>query len=189
MILLFFWSPCYPSNAGRSNYSSSSTFYLFCLLNFTNNCDFRPQFSCLIVVYILIILASWNLKKGQWDGPHLIRWFPSVRHPVAQGQLCFALCYYWLLPFWWSPWLRRLWLACLCVWAVRVAVCSKSRGTSKQPRFMSIDIHLCARQPVLVIGSWGWRAGVRTPWQAGRHGRRMFGTSHILFLGYPIYLL
>ena len=48
---------------------------------------FVHEISCLIVVFILIVSASWNLKKGQWDGPHSIRWFLCVRRPVTQGQL------------------------------------------------------------------------------------------------------
>ena len=134
---------------------------------------FVHEISCLIVVFILILSASWNLKKGQWDGPHLIRWFPSVRHPVAQGQLCFALCYYWLLPFWWTPWLRRLWPACSCAWTMTVAVYSTSQiRPSKLPRFMSIDIHWYAREPVFgyrelrVESKRSDAMADRSPWQA-----------------------
>ena len=183
--LLFFWFPCYFSNAGRSNYSTTSKFYLFCLLNFTNNYVFRPLNLLLNCRLHPHCFSSWNLKKGQWDRPHLIRWFPCVRHSVAQGQLFLALCYlcsyYCLLPLWWTPWLRRLWPAGSCAWAMTVAVCSTSRiGPSKLPRFMSIDIHWCARQQVLIIGSWGWRAEIWTTWQAGLvllGLHLMFGTS------------
>ena len=101
------------------------------------------------------------------------------------GQLFFALCYlcsyYCLLPLWWTPWLRRLWPAGLCAWAMTVAVCSTSHiRPSKLPRFMSIDIHWCARQPILIIWSWGWRTEIWTPWQAGLvllGLHLMFGTS------------
>ena len=70
--LLFFWFPCYFSNAGRSNYSTTSKFYLFCLLNFTNNYVFRPLnllLNCRLHPHCFSFLES---KEGtvRWTTPY-----------------------------------------------------------------------------------------------------------------------
>ena len=156
-------------------------------LNFTNNYGFRPLNLLLIVVFILIVSASWNRKKGQWDEPHSISWFPCVRHPVAQEKLS---------------------LHCAIIGCFHSGELHDSDDCDQPVRVHGLSQSLCIPQVEsvhqscqdscqstftymqgLVIGSWGWGAGFRTPWQAGRHGRRIFGTSHMLFLGYPIYLL
>ena len=194
-ITLDFWSPCYFSNAGSSNYSSSSTFHLFCLLNFTNNYVFRPLnllLNCRLHPHCFSFLES---KEGtvRWTTPYPL---VSMRETPSCSRTAFKfLCtlLHWLVPLWWTPWLRWLWTAGSFAWALRVAVCSTSSiRPSKLPRFMSIDIHRCARQLVLVIGAEG---GEQTFW---RHGRRVWccwvcvwcsAPATWCFQGYPIYLL
>ena len=65
--LLFFWSPSYFLNAGRLNYSSSSTFYLFCSLNFTNNHAFHPLNLLLNCHLHPHCFTSWNLRDSEMD--------------------------------------------------------------------------------------------------------------------------
>ena len=150
--LLFFWSSCYFSNAGRSNYSSYSTFDLFCLLSFTNNYGFRPRnllLNCRFHPHCFSFLES---KEGtvRWTTPYPL---VSMRETPSNSRTAFfALCYYWLLPLWCTPWLRRLWPACSCAWTMTVAVYSTSRICPS--RFMS------------------WLSGAEGGEQAfGRHGR------------------
>ena len=74
--------------------------------------------------------------------------------PVRLGQFCIqlVLCCWWLLPSWWSPWLRCQSLCDKpvshnqCAWAVRVSACSKSSFTAPcqwcrgQPAFACVNV-------------------------------------------------
>ena len=136
--------------------------------------------SCLIVVYIITVLASWNLKKGQWDG--------QLLKPQEQLALHCAI------------------IGCFhsgashdsvnCDQPLRVhgsmGCDSRSIFHKSYPSAKSAKIHVNRHSPMCKAACLGHRELVRAPWQAGlvRLGlRQMFCTSQLVFLGYSIYLV
>ena len=127
---------------------------------------FVHEISCLIVVFILIVSASWNLKKGQWDGPHRIRWFPCVRHPVAQGQLSLHCA---IIGCFHSGELHD---SDDCDQPVRVHGLWQSRCIPQVESVRQSCQDSCQSTFTDMQGSWSWLSGAEGGEQAfGRHGR------------------
>ena len=187
-ITLDFWSPCYFSNAGSSNYSSSSTFHLFCLLNFTNNYVFRPLnllLNCRLHPHCFSFLES---KEGtvRWTTPYPL---VSMRETPSCSRTS-LLCTVLLLAA--SILVNSMTQTTVTSRFVCMGCESRGMFHKSYPSIKAAKIHVNRHSPMCKAAGLGYRelrvesrrsdamAG-RSPWQADvRHEPHpVSGISHL----------